>query len=230
MSGPRYNFPRWTYGYTLGPPTASNGGNYTQMYIPAAAPAAQNPAVVQLGGLLTPGGGPQIVAPAPRQPIQGNRGGKSGSKGGAASKSDPKPTPASSNEPPKEAKKDSSLPEATPEGPKEEGEIIERPLNEILRGRNPIMFCNDQSKLRNLHMEWEQVSETGPPHDKTFTWSLKMGEMMTMGSANSKKSAKNKAAEEMAKKLDHTKDERQKTLQPGFWTPVYDAGRWSRSG
>ena len=85
---------------------------------------------------------------------------------------------------------------------KEEGEIVERPINEILRGRNPIMFCNDQSKYRNLHMEWEQVSETGPPHDKIFTWSLKMGEMMTMGSANSKKAAKNKAAEEMAKKLD----------------------------
>ena len=51
-------------------------------------------------------------------------------------------------------------------------------------------------------MEWEQVSETGPPHDKTFTWSLKMGEMLTMGSGNSKKGAKNKAAEEMVKKLD----------------------------
>ena len=85
---------------------------------------------------------------------------------------------------------------------KEDGEIIERPINEILHGRNPIMFCNDQSKLRNLHMEWEQVSETGPPHDKTFTWSLKMGEMLTMGSGNAKKGAKNKAAEEMVKKLD----------------------------
>ena len=51
-------------------------------------------------------------------------------------------------------------------------------------------------------MEWEQVSETGPPHDKTFTWSLKMGEMLTMGSGNAKKGAKNKAAEEMVKKLD----------------------------
>ena len=90
----------------------------------------------------------------------------------------------------------------TGEEKKEDGEIIERPINEILHGRNPIMFCNDQSKLRNLHMEWEQVSETGPPHDKTFTWSLKMGEMLTMGSANAKKGAKNKAAEEMVKKLD----------------------------
>ena len=30
MSGGRFNFPRWNYGYTLGPPTAANGGNYTQ--------------------------------------------------------------------------------------------------------------------------------------------------------------------------------------------------------
>lgn len=51
-------------------------------------------------------------------------------------------------------------------------------------------------------MDWEQISETGPPHDKTFTWSLKMGDMSTLGVANSKKLAKNKAAEEMAKKLD----------------------------
>ena len=46
------------------------------------------------------------------------------------------------------------------------------------------------------------MSETGPPHNKTFTWSLKMGDMTTMGSGNTKKGAKNKAAEEMARKLD----------------------------
>lgn len=51
-------------------------------------------------------------------------------------------------------------------------------------------------------MEWEQISETGPPHSKIFTWSLKMGDMLTMGTANNKKGAKNKAAEEMARKLD----------------------------
>ena len=39
----------------------------------------------------------------------------------------------------------------------EEGEIVEKSVLGILRGRNPVMFCNDQSKMRNLHMEWEQV-------------------------------------------------------------------------
>ena len=41
---------------------------------------------------------------------------------------------------------------------KEEGEIVEKSVLGILNGRNPVMFCNDQSKLRGLHMEWEQVS------------------------------------------------------------------------
>ena len=50
-----------------------------------------------------------------------------------------------------------------PSGPsapvkKEEGEIVEKSVLGILNGRNPVMFCNDQSKLRGLHMEWEQVS------------------------------------------------------------------------
>ena len=71
-----------------------------------------------------------------------------------------------------------------------------------MKGKNPIMYCNDQSKVRNLRMEWEQISETGPPHDKIFTWELKMGEMLTMGEGSGKKLAKNKAAEEMVKKLD----------------------------
>jgi hypothetical protein len=29
----------------------------------------------------------------------------------------------------------------------EDGEIVEKPLEEILRGRNAIMFCNDQTKI-----------------------------------------------------------------------------------
>ena len=85
----------------------------------------------------------------------------------------------------------------------EEGQIDERPLNDILKGRHPIVFCNEQSKYRGLRMEWEQVSETGPPHDKTFTWSLKVGDdFVTIGVANNKKGAKQKAAEDMARKLD----------------------------
>ena len=68
--------------------------------------------------------------------------------------------------------------------------------------KNVPMFNQVFLKQRSLRMEWEQISETGPPHNKTFTWSLKMGDMMTTGAANSKKGAKNKAAENMARKLD----------------------------
>ena len=32
----------------------------------------------------------------------------------------------------------------------EEGEVVEKSILAILRGRNPVMFCNDQSKLRGL--------------------------------------------------------------------------------
>ena len=51
-------------------------------------------------------------------------------------------------------------------------------------------------------MEWKWVSESGPSHDKIFVCSVHIGQMATMGSANSKKGAKTKAAEEMAKHLD----------------------------
>ena len=72
----------------------------------------------------------------------------------------------------------------------------------ILKGRNPVMFCNDQSKTRGLHMEWEQVSEIGPPHDKTYEYQLKMGDLTSSGRGKNKKDAKTKAAENMVLKLE----------------------------
>lgn len=205
MSG-RYNFPSWNYGYTLGPPSAATGGDYTQYY---AAANANNPMMNRGGGGGVPRGGPSRGRP----PFRG-RGGLNnyGNFKRASNSNTATPTPASevvtaaTEADKKEEKKelDDSMIPPPPEAPdkKEDGEIIERSMTDILKGRNPIMFCNDQSKLRGLHMEWEQVSETGPPHDKIFTWSLKMGDMQCSGSANSKKGAKNSAAEEMVKKLD----------------------------
>jgi len=198
-SGNRFNFPQWNYGYTLGPPSQATAGDYSQFFV-----AQPGQATIRGGP-----GGPRGGGGAPRGPPMRGGSGRSGGqgKGDAKVKSHGGMYNESSKLPPSEpsSKKDDDTKNGetkTGEEKKEDGEIIERPINEILHGRNPIMFCNDQSKLRNLHMEWEQVSETGPPHDKTFTWSLKMGEMLTMGSANAKKGAKNKAAEEMVKKLD----------------------------
>lgn len=246
MRGPnRFNFPQWNYGYTLGPPTQANGGNYTQFYM--------QPQQPHFGGILV-GGGQHPSGPPQRPSMRGgkSRGGATANKKGPA-----QPTPATSQvkAEPDETKDDkveaaatakiedipgpsttsASTTTASTEVSKEEGEIVERPLNEILRGRNPIMYCNDQSKMRNLHMEWEQVSETGPPHDKTFTWSLKMGpDMQVMGSSNSKKGAKNKAAEEMVKKLDQLpKANIKRPFHQAFGAPPFmmrGGGRGGRGG
>eukprot|EP00096_Caligus_rogercresseyi_P009198 TRINITY_DN3083_c0_g1_i2.p1 TRINITY_DN3083_c0_g1~~TRINITY_DN3083_c0_g1_i2.p1 ORF type:complete len:297 (+),score=113.25 TRINITY_DN3083_c0_g1_i2:296-1186(+) len=92
--------------------------------------------------------------------------------------------------------------EVSPPTPPAPSEDLEKPIQEILQGRNAIVFVNEQSKIRGLSMEWEQVAESGPPHLKVFSWSLKVGEHTSLASANSKKAAKNKAAEDMARKLD----------------------------
>lgn len=215
MSGGRFRFPQWNYGYTLGPPTLANGGNYTQFM-----QQPQFPSV--------PGGG--------RPPFKGGDSNKSTDTSTTSTTTPaPKTADGSIKKEPGKDQKVPAVPAKSEEGTKEEGEIIERPLSDILRGRNPIMFCNDQSKMRNLHMEWEQVSETGPPHDKTFTWSLKMGEMQTSGSANSKKTAKNKAAEEMVKKLDqlpklHMKRNYNQAFPTGNWRGGRGGGRGGYHG
>ena len=63
----------------------------------------------------------------------------------------------------------------------EEGEIVEKSVLGILRGRNPVMFCNDQSKIRNLHMEWEQVIILGKELIKeSYVFrSVRLGLLMT---------------------------------------------------
>jgi len=98
----------------------------------------------------------------------------------------------------------------------EEGEIVEKSILAILKGRNPVMFCNDQSKLRGLHMEWEQVSEIGPPHDKTYEYQLKMGDLTSKGVGKNKKDAKTKAAEEMVLKLDELPKINKRPYPPGW--------------
>ncbi len=217
MSGGRFNFPRWNYGYTLGPPSASAGGNYTQFHMPMyGGPYPGAPHMMGYRGGY-PHGGPRGGGPSSRgkPPIKKEKPTPASSSAGgdaSASASTSEDTPTIKQEPtetaaaaPIKQEPQSQSASETQPPPAEDGEIVEtseRPLTEILCGRNPIMFCNDQSKLRSLHMEWEQVSEIGPPHEKIFTWSLKMGEMTCLGTANSKKGAKNKAAEEMAKRLD----------------------------
>ena len=83
------------------------------------------------------------------------------------------------------------------------GEILapgEKPLAEILQGKNPILFCHEAAKFHHLKLDFDPVSETGGQ----FTWSLTMGEMNTEGLGKSRKIAKIRAAEEMVRLLDLT--------------------------
>lgn len=77
-----------------------------------------------------------------------------------------------------------------------------RSVTAILKGRNPVIYCNDQCKMRGLEMAWEQISETGPSHDRTYQYQLILGEFTTSGEGKSKKDAKTNAAKEMVVKLD----------------------------
>ena len=76
----------------------------------------------------------------------------------------------------------------------------EKPLAEILQGKNPILFCHEAAKFHHLKLDFDPVSETGGQ----FTWSLTMGEMNTEGLGKSRKIAKIRAAEEMVRLLDLT--------------------------
>ena len=49
---------------------------------------------------------------------------------------------------------------------------------------------------------YPQVSEIGPPHDKTYEYQLKMGDLTSNGRGKNKKDAKTKAAENMVLKLE----------------------------
>jgi len=64
-------------------------------------------------------------------------------------------------------------------------------------GKNVNMALNEIAMMNGCVPEWTLVSETGPPHQKVFTWQLKLGEHTTLGTGANKKVAKNTAAESM---------------------------------
>ena len=66
-------------------------------------------------------------------------------------------------------------------------------------------------------MEWEQVSEAGPPHDKTYEYQLKMGDLAATGLGKNKKDAKTEAAKAMVLKLDELPKVNMKRPFPGAW-------------
>ena len=80
-------------------------------------------------------------------------------------------------------------------------ETNEIALEDILQGKNPILYCTLGAKFRDIPLEFDQVSEVGPQHDRVFNWKMKIGHLETMGTGNSKKAAKNDAAEKMVRVL-----------------------------
>ena len=64
----------------------------------------------------------------------------------------------------------------------------------------PHMLSSEHPLLFKNHIP--QVSEIGPPHDKTYEYQLKMGDLASSGRGKNKKDAKTKAAENMVLKLE----------------------------
>ena len=59
------------------------------------------------------------------------------------------------------------------------------------------MVLNEIAMAQQLCMDWSSIHEDGPPHQRSFTWTLKMGPYEAVGSGNSKKVAKTIAAQNM---------------------------------
>ena len=189
------HFPDWKYGYTLGPPTAANSGNYTifddtstKFVVDANKTETQvsheeginqtdhdssnDKLIIDESKLCQTSEEPCNDSKASQQP--------SASLSKAADSITPAPSTANCDPPLKE-------------------QIYEPSLEDILCGRNPIMYCNEQAKILGQTLEWEQISESGPPHDKTFVWACMLNNTKATGTSGTKKGAKTKAAEEIAK-------------------------------
>ena len=209
------NFPDWKYGYTLGPPSVNNGGDYTVL---------ENPSI------KTTQATEERISPS------NDKEDPNGNKDSETSTSNYSTTPCDKNyinidDPKDKLKKEHDTKESTKQhhyeialdkavqnSMKKELEQ-EVPLEEILKGRNPIMYCNEQSKVIKRTISFEPVSESGPPHDKTFVFRGVMegtfetngiskdnnGDnekcLQTIGTDKTKKGAKTKAAEEMVKHI-----------------------------
>jgi len=64
-------------------------------------------------------------------------------------------------------------------------------------GKNVNMALNEIAMVNGCVPEWTMISEAGPPHQKTFTWQLTLGEFTTTGTGPNKKIARNVAADQM---------------------------------
>jgi len=86
-------------------------------------------------------------------------------------------------------------------------------------GKNVNMALNEIAMCNGCVPEWTMIGEQGPPHQKTFTWQLTLGEFSTTGTGPNKKLARNVAAEQMMAQLpEEWKSKRAKTKKSGAGT------------
>ena len=77
-------------------------------------------------------------------------------------------------------------------------------------GKNPIMLLNEIALSFGFHMDWSLVSESGAPHERQYTWRLKLAEYEAVGTGASKKVAKSIAAAQLYEQLPDEVKERKK--------------------
>jgi len=70
-------------------------------------------------------------------------------------------------------------------------------VTDITAGKNVNMALNEIAMINGCVPEWTMTNESGPPHQKTFTWQLTIGEFTTTGTGPNKKVARNVAADQM---------------------------------
>ncbi|XP_077116699.1 double-stranded RNA-specific adenosine deaminase isoform X3 [Ranitomeya variabilis] len=76
------------------------------------------------------------------------------------------------------------------------------PTAPLIAGKNPVSILMEYSQKSGNMCEFQLVSQEGPPHDPKFTYAVKMGtQTFPAVVANSKKMAKQMAAEEAVKML-----------------------------
>ncbi|PNF27237.1 hypothetical protein B7P43_G05304 [Cryptotermes secundus] len=67
--------------------------------------------------------------------------------------------------------------------------------------KSPISLVHEIALKRNLPVNFEVVSEKGPPHMRTFVTKCAVGDKVTSGEGNGKKVSKKRAAEKMLEEL-----------------------------
>jgi len=112
---------------------------------------------------------------------------------------------------------DMPLPDFKPEPTR-----FDKSVESVLNGRNAAMFINIECKKRMWELEFEEVDQVGPVHDRTYTYSLTIGPqnsedvIVTCGIAKGKKEAKRRCCEAMVLKVSDLPQAPPLHMQPQF--------------